>query len=57
LLDALRLLTNAPKTVAEMGKRARKMLEAHFTRQKTLDRWSELLNQLDLVDERRFPPP
>jgi glycosyltransferase involved in cell wall biosynthesis len=30
LLDALRLLTNASKTVAEMGKRARKMLEAHF---------------------------
>jgi glycosyltransferase involved in cell wall biosynthesis len=47
LVDALRLLTKAPETVAEMGKRARTMLEAHFTRQKALDRWSELFDQLD----------
>jgi colanic acid biosynthesis glycosyl transferase WcaI len=47
LVDALRLLSNAPQTAAEMGKRARTMLEAHFTRRKALERWSELLDQLD----------
>jgi len=47
LADALRLLSNAPGTVSEMGRRARTMLDAHFTRQKALERWSELINQLD----------
>ena len=47
LVDALRLLSNAPETVSEMGKRARTMLDAHFTRQKALERWSKLLGQLD----------
>jgi glycosyltransferase involved in cell wall biosynthesis len=41
LVDALRLLSDAPETVSEMGKRARTMLDAHFTQQKALDRWSE----------------
>jgi hypothetical protein len=40
-------LSNAPETISEMGRRARAMLDAHFTRQKTLQRWSGLLDQLD----------
>jgi glycosyltransferase involved in cell wall biosynthesis len=44
---ALRLLSNTPETVSEMGKRARTMLEAHFTRRRALARWSKLLGQLD----------
>jgi colanic acid biosynthesis glycosyl transferase WcaI len=47
LVDALRLLSNAPETVSEMGNRARIMLDAHFTRRKALERWSELLDQLN----------
>jgi colanic acid biosynthesis glycosyl transferase WcaI len=47
LVDALRLLSNAPEIVSEMGRRARTMLDAHFTRQKALGRWSGLLDQLD----------
>jgi glycosyltransferase involved in cell wall biosynthesis len=47
LVGALRLLSKAPETVSEMGRRARTMLEAHFTRQKALQRWSRLLDQLD----------
>ena len=33
--------------LAEMGIRARKMLEAHFTRQKGFERWRQLLDALD----------
>jgi glycosyltransferase involved in cell wall biosynthesis len=47
LVDALRLLSNASEIVSEMGRRARTMLDAHFTRQKALGRWSGLLDQLD----------
>ena len=47
LVDALRLLSNAPETIAAMGRRARAMLDAHFTRQQALQRWSELFDQLD----------
>jgi len=47
LAGALRLLSNAPETVSETGRRARTMLDAHFTRQKALERWSELIDQLD----------
>jgi colanic acid biosynthesis glycosyl transferase WcaI len=43
LVDALRSLSNAPETVLQMGRRARAMLDAHFTRQRALERWSELL--------------
>jgi colanic acid biosynthesis glycosyl transferase WcaI len=46
LVDALRRLSSAPEKVAEMGRRARTMLDAHFTRQKALQRWSGLLDQL-----------
>jgi len=47
MIDALRLLANAPRTISEMGRQARAMLDAHFTRQKALQRWSGLLDQLD----------
>jgi glycosyltransferase involved in cell wall biosynthesis len=47
LVSNLRLLSAAPETVSEMGRRARAMLDAHFTRQKALQRWSRLLHQLD----------
>jgi hypothetical protein len=30
-----------------MGIRARKMLDAHFTRQKAFERWYSLLDQLE----------
>jgi glycosyltransferase involved in cell wall biosynthesis len=47
LVCTLLRLSAEPESVAEMGKRAREMLDAHFTRQKGLDRWRELLGQLD----------
>jgi colanic acid biosynthesis glycosyl transferase WcaI len=47
LVNALRSLSNAPETVSEMGRKARAMLDAHFTRQRALERWTELLRQLD----------
>jgi glycosyltransferase involved in cell wall biosynthesis len=47
LIDALRRLSNAPKTISEMGRRARAMLDAHFPRQQALQRWSGLLDRLD----------
>jgi len=46
-VGALRSLSNTPETVSEMGKRARTMLDAHFTRRRALERWSKLLGQLD----------
>src|SRR6516165_10853410 len=47
LVDALRLLSKAPETISEMGRRARAMLDAHFARQKALQRWSGVLDRLD----------
>jgi colanic acid biosynthesis glycosyl transferase WcaI len=47
LVDALRRLSNAPKTISDMGARARQMLDEYFTRQKGLQRWSGLLEILD----------
>jgi glycosyltransferase involved in cell wall biosynthesis len=47
LVRTLLHLATEPESVAEMGMRARKMLDAHFTRQKGLERWRELLGQLD----------
>ena len=47
LVRTLIRLATEPESVAEMGRRARKMLDAHFTRQKGLERWRELLGQLD----------
>jgi colanic acid biosynthesis glycosyl transferase WcaI len=47
LVGALRRLSQEPETVAEMGLRARKMLDAHFSRQQGLARWRELLKRLE----------
>jgi len=47
LVEAVKRLLNEPSTVLEMGKRARKMLDAHFTRQQGLARWRELLDRLE----------
>src|SRR5215469_4284215 len=46
LVDALRRFSNAPETISEMGRRARAMLDGHFTRQQALQRWSGLLDRL-----------
>jgi colanic acid biosynthesis glycosyl transferase WcaI len=40
-------LSSDPGALAEMGMRARKMLEAQFTRQKGFERWRQLLAALD----------
>src|SRR6516162_375319 len=47
LVDAMRRLSNAPDTISEMGRRARAMLDGHFTRQQALQRWSGVLDRLD----------
>ena len=47
LVETLRSLSNTPDTVSKMGRRARAMLDAHFARHRALERWSELLRQLD----------
>jgi glycosyltransferase involved in cell wall biosynthesis len=47
LTAALRQLLDAPQTISEMGNRARKMLDADFTRNQGLARWRRLLDQLD----------
>jgi glycosyltransferase involved in cell wall biosynthesis len=47
LASTLLRLSNDPGAVAEMGVRARQMLEAHFTRQKGFERWRQLLDALD----------
>ncbi len=44
LVRTLLRLSTEPISLAEMGMRARKMLEADFTRQKGFERWSGLLN-------------
>jgi glycosyltransferase involved in cell wall biosynthesis len=57
LVGALRLLSKAPETASEMGRRARTMLDAHFTRQKALQRWRGLLDQLDKSPSSERPLP
>jgi len=47
LAATLRQLSETPQTVSEMGARARKMLDAHFTRRQGLARWRQLLDHLD----------
>jgi glycosyltransferase involved in cell wall biosynthesis len=47
LVRTLLRLSAEPESVAEMGRRAREMLDAHFTRQKGFDRWRDLLDQLN----------
>jgi colanic acid biosynthesis glycosyl transferase WcaI len=55
LVDALLRLSSEPGTIAEMGVRARKMLDAHFTRQKAYQRWCRLLDQLETSPLRARP--
>jgi colanic acid biosynthesis glycosyl transferase WcaI len=47
LASTLLRLSSDPGVLAGMGMRARKMLEAHFTRHKGLERWRQLLEALD----------
>ena len=47
LVAILRQLANEPETVAQMGARARHLLEARFSRAQTLERWRQLLDRLD----------
>jgi colanic acid biosynthesis glycosyl transferase WcaI len=47
LVGALLRLSSESGTITEMGIRARKMLDAHFTRQKAFERWCSLLDQLE----------
>ncbi len=47
LAATLRQLLKAPQAVLDMGDRARKMLDTHFTRKQGLTRWRRLLDQLD----------
>jgi colanic acid biosynthesis glycosyl transferase WcaI len=46
LADTLRHWSEAPEALAEMGARARQMLDARFTRRRALEQWSRLLEQL-----------
>jgi colanic acid biosynthesis glycosyl transferase WcaI len=46
LVRTLLRMSAEPEWVAEMGARARKMLDTHFTRREGLERWRELLDQL-----------
>ena len=47
LVGALRQWSNAPARIADMGRRARAMLDAQFRRQQGLAHWRELLDRLD----------
>jgi glycosyltransferase involved in cell wall biosynthesis len=47
LVDAMRRLSKAPETISELGRRARAMLDRHFTRQQALQRWRGLVDRLD----------
>jgi colanic acid biosynthesis glycosyl transferase WcaI len=47
LVDALLRISSDPSLSVEMGRRARLMLDAHFSRRVGLARWTTLLNELD----------
>jgi colanic acid biosynthesis glycosyl transferase WcaI len=46
LADALSRLRADPGRLAEMGRRARAMLNAHFTRRLALERWRDLIEEV-----------
>jgi hypothetical protein len=52
LADTLRRLLTDPGRVAEMGQRARVMLDAHFTRRHAFQRWRSLIEQVALSSPR-----
>ena len=63
LVDALQRWSKAPATIAEMGARARAMLDANHSRRQGFARWEELLNRLAdaeraklSFDSPSFPP-
>ena len=47
LVGALQRFLSDPAMISEMGTRARKMLDAHFTRQTAFTQWGQLLDQLE----------
>lgn len=47
LIGILQQLADDPNGVAQMGARARHLLETRFSRAQALERWSQLLNRLD----------
>jgi len=47
LADALARLSGDAKRLADMGRRAREMLEVHFTRQSAFERWRSLLADIE----------
>ena len=49
LANALRRWSEEPQTIAEMGARARQMLEEKFTKAHGIARWSQLVDQLAAV--------
>jgi glycosyltransferase involved in cell wall biosynthesis len=49
LADTLRRWLEEPQTVAEMGARARQMLEEKFTKAQAITRWTELVDQLATI--------
>jgi glycosyltransferase involved in cell wall biosynthesis len=52
LADALQGWSNSPEIAAEMGARARQMLDAQFSRRQALEQWSRLLDRLDAAASR-----
>lgn len=52
LAAALRRMSSDPGIVADMGARARKMLDAHFSRGQAFARWDDLLDRLDAMPTR-----
>jgi colanic acid biosynthesis glycosyl transferase WcaI len=55
LVSALRLLSGDGRACADMGARARAMLDANFSRQEALERWRALLEWLEEADCRGSP--
>jgi len=49
LADRLRCLRANPGRLAEMGRRARAMLEVHFTRRQAFERWRSLVDEISPV--------
>src|SRR6185369_14798061 len=54
LAQVLTRLADDPALCEEMGRRARAMLDAQFTRHQAIDRWKDLLSVLSQVDLQRI---
>ena len=55
MADAIAALSRSPQDCADMGTRARQMLEAEFTRRRALQRWQDLLASI-AMDKRPGMP-